>query len=128
MLVTGKGGLVRYNGLLSSLMGGPTASYCVSGEPTVEDAIAAVEIAKKNNCDGILSVGGGSAIDLGKVVAALSTNLNTMHSSSSSSPSTVYTYMEVVGEGKSIEQKPLPHIAVPTTSGAPLVTHFIIFK
>ena len=117
MLVTGKGGLTRHADLLKSLGSGAIASYCVSGEPTVEDAESAVDIAKRNGCDGVLSIGGGSAIDLAKVVAALTTNLNTVHSSSPATPTTVYMYMEVVGEGKSIEKKPLPHIAVPTTSG-----------
>jgi alcohol dehydrogenase class IV len=116
MLVTGKGGLTRHADLLKSLGSGDIVSYCVSGEPTVEDAESAVDIAKRNGCDGVLSIGGGSAIDLGKVVAALATNLNTTYSSQTT-PTTVYTYMEVVGEGKAIEKKPLPHIAVPTTSG-----------
>ena len=49
-------------------------------------------------------MGGGSALDLGKAVAALMTNKGD-----------VYDYMEVVGKGLPIQNAPLPSIAVPTT-------------
>ena len=50
--------------------------------------------------------GGGSALDLGKAVAALMTNSGD-----------VYDYLEIVGKGLPIKNKPAPLIAVPTTSG-----------
>jgi alcohol dehydrogenase class IV len=55
----------------------------------------------------ILAVGGGSAIDLAKAVAALATNR---------APSVV-DFLEGVGRGLAITQPPLPFVAVPTTSG-----------
>ena len=39
----------------------------MSGEPTVTDAREATSLAITKGCDGVVSVGGGSAIDLGKV-------------------------------------------------------------
>jgi alcohol dehydrogenase class IV len=56
----------------------------------------------------VLAVGGGSAIDLGKAVAAMATNRQ--------SP-TVQDYLEGVGHGLKIEQPPLPVVAMPTTAG-----------
>ena len=53
-----------------------------------------------------LRSGGGSALDLGKAVAALMTNSGD-----------VYDYLEIVGKGLPIKNKPVPLIAVPTTSG-----------
>ena len=78
--------------------------FAIAGEPTVEDAKQATEKALKSGCDGVLTVGGGSALDLGKAVAALMTNRGD-----------VYDYMEVVGKGQPIQNTPLPCIAVPTT-------------
>ena len=78
--------------------------FAIGGEPTVADAKQATDKALKAGCDGVLSVGGGSALDLGKAVAALMTN----HGD-------VYDYMEVVGKGQPIQNTPLPSIAVPTT-------------
>ena len=54
----------------------------------------------------MISIGGGSAIDLGKSVAALVTN-----------PGDIFDHLEVIGKGLPITNKPLPYIAVPTTSG-----------
>jgi alcohol dehydrogenase class IV len=55
---------------------------------------------------GVLSIGGGSAMDLGKAVAALMTNKGD-----------IFDYLEVIGKGKAITELPAPLICVPTTSG-----------
>ena len=60
----------------------------------------------------MVSLGGGSAIDLGKAAAALFTNLTESEPGQS-----VLTFVEVVGEGRAIQRPPVPFIAVPTTSG-----------
>jgi alcohol dehydrogenase class IV len=39
---------------------GKYALFTVSNEPTVEDALAAVEVAKREGCDCVLAIGGGS--------------------------------------------------------------------
>ena len=112
LLVTGSSGVRRQKELfvkvfdLTSIDDLSLPCYSVMGEPTTDDAIQAVTLAKQNNCDGVLSVGGGSCIDLGKAVAALVTNNKD-----------IFEYMEVVGKGQPIENLPLPFIAVPTTSG-----------
>lgn len=107
-VVTGKGGAVRLNGLFKA--SGVELTYditfAVGGEPTVEDAKNATDKALAAGCDGVLCVGGGSALDLGKAVAALMTNRGD-----------IYDYLEVVGKGQAIQHLPVPCIAVPTTSG-----------
>lgn len=58
--------------------------------------------------DFLLALGGGSAIDLAKAVAAMVTN----HESP-----TVKDYLEGVGRGLKIVRDPLPVLAMPTTAG-----------
>jgi len=58
--------------------------------------------------DFVLAIGGGSAIDLGKAVAAMATNRE--------SPN-VRDYLEGVGSGLKITSAPLPVLAMPTTAG-----------
>ena len=80
--------------------------YIVSGEPTVQTARDGVALYRKEGCDFVVAVGGGSVIDAGKAIAALVTN--------SGEP---LDYLEVVGRGASFEHSPAPFIAVPTTAG-----------
>ena len=79
----------------------------VSGEPTVESVQAAVERARAEGCEGVLAVGGGSAIDCGKAVAGLLGN-------GSADP---LDHLEVVGRGRPLDRPALPFVAVPTTAG-----------
>jgi alcohol dehydrogenase class IV len=80
--------------------------FPVAGEPTVELVRSGVVAARDIGCDVVVAVGGGSAIDAGKAIAALATN--------SGEP---LDYLEVVGQGRPLESPPLPFIAVPTTAG-----------
>jgi alcohol dehydrogenase class IV len=83
----------------------------ISHEPTVDDVDAAVEQVRTSGlreCDFVLAVGGGSAMDLGKAVAALAIN---------DGSSTVKDYLEGVGRGLKLERPPLPVMAMPTTAG-----------
>jgi alcohol dehydrogenase class IV len=57
-------------------------------------------------CDVIVSLGGGSAIDAGKAIAAIAAN--------GGEP---LEFLEVVGKGRALVAPPLPFIAVPTTAG-----------
>ncbi len=82
------------------------ALLMVHGEPTVEDARRGAALAREAGCDVVVAIGGGSAIDLGKAVAALAAN-----------PGDVLDYLEVVGRGQALTQDPLPVAAVPTTAG-----------
>ncbi len=107
-VVTGKGGAARLDGLFqaSGVVLTDNVTFAVEGEPTVDDARSATDKALAAGCDGVLCVGGGSALDLGKAVAALMTNRGD-----------IYDYLEVVGKGLPIQHTPVPCIAVPTTSG-----------
>ena len=67
----------------------------------------------ESKCDGIVAIGSGSALGWESCRNA-ATNIGT---DVDGSISNIYTYLESVGEGKSIKLKPLPLIAVPTTSG-----------
>ena len=115
-LITGASGLTRYEKYLGEVYPILTSigSFKIGGEPTIEDTMEAYEAAMKSNCDGIIALGGGSAIDLGKAIAALVTNIGTDVDGKTSD---IYTYLESVGEGKGIKNRPLPMIAIPTTSG-----------
>lgn len=78
----------------------------VSGEPTTDLAARLIEKARNAGCDLVIGIGGGSVIDMGKIIAALLTN-----------PGDLMDYMEVIGGGKKIALQPLPYIAIPTTAG-----------
>lgn len=67
----------------------------------------AVDVAVANAVNCVVGFGGGSALDLGKAVAALVAN--------GGEP---LDYLEVVGAGKKLTKPSLPYIAVPTTAGA----------
>lgn len=56
--------------------------------------------------DGLIAIGGGSVLDMTKALAGL---IPAKHP--------VMTYLEVVGDGRALEQQPLPWIAIPTTAG-----------
>jgi alcohol dehydrogenase class IV len=79
----------------------------VGGEPAVEDVRAAVALARAEGCQGVVSVGGGSAIDFGKAVAGLLGN-------GAEDP---LEHLEVVGRGRPLARPALPFAAVPTTAG-----------
>lgn len=78
----------------------------VSGEPTVDGARDAVAVAREHGAQAVVSVGGGSVIDLGKTVAMLLGN--------GGDP---LDYLEVVGRGQPITKASAAFAAVPTTAG-----------
>jgi alcohol dehydrogenase class IV len=79
----------------------------VGHEPTLDAARAAVKEAQDERVDVVVGIGGGSVIDLAKAVAALATN--------GGDP---LDYLEVIGRGRPLVERPLPIVAVPTTAGA----------
>jgi alcohol dehydrogenase class IV len=81
-------------------------TFNVAAEPTTILAKEAVELARRNKCDLVLSIGGGSVLDTGKVVAAMLTNIGELED-----------YLEVVGAGKPLDADSAAHIAIPTTAG-----------
>lgn len=78
----------------------------ISGEPTPESINAATAKARAFQPDLLIALGGGSVIDTAKAVAALLTN-----------EGAVEEFLEGVGTGRTINNAPLPMIAIPTTSG-----------
>src|SRR6478672_11489372 len=50
------------------------ATYSVRHEPTLDDAREATALAREHGAELVVACGGGSAIDLGKAVAALLAN------------------------------------------------------
>jgi alcohol dehydrogenase class IV len=75
-------------------------------EPTLADVQSAVDLGRAKAVNVIVSIGGGSVIDLGKAAAALIP---------SSSPA--LEHLEIVGNARPLSAPPLPFIALPTTSG-----------
>ncbi len=82
------------------------ATFSISGEPTAATAKSAVKQAREAESNLVISIGGGSALDTGKVVAAMLTNSGQLED-----------YLEVVGDSKPLTQCPVPNIAIPTTAG-----------
>ncbi|CAN5460196.1 iron-containing alcohol dehydrogenase [soil metagenome] len=74
--------------------------------PTEAAVLAAAERYKASGCDGLIAVGGGSAIDCAKGVAIAATH---------EGPLTSYATIE--GGSPKITERAAPLIAVPTTSG-----------
>lgn len=74
----------------------------VQPEPVEENVIESVDIFKNNNCDSVVGIGGGSAIDVAKAVAMLAKNGG--------------KFANYVGIDK-VPIKGFPLIALPTTAG-----------
>lgn len=83
-----------------------TCTVQIEGEPTVDQIKEGVSFARTNQIDLVIAYGGGSVIDAGKAISGLATNSGD-----------TYDYLEVVGAGTPLTEKPLPFIAIPTTSG-----------
>ncbi|MBY7144298.1 iron-containing alcohol dehydrogenase [Virgibacillus sp. NKC19-3] len=75
----------------------------VESEPTDSYVAEALDIFKKEQCDIVISLGGGSCIDTAKAIAVLATN-----------GGYIGDYM---GAKKLADSDPIPHIAIPTTAG-----------
>jgi alcohol dehydrogenase class IV len=74
--------------------------------PTEAAVRAAVSVYRENRCDGLIAVGGGSAIDCAKGVAIAATHDGPLK-----------TYATIEGGSPLITAKVAPLIAVPTTAG-----------
>lgn len=83
-----------------------THTFAVKKEPDIQTINHGAGLGKENNCDLVIGIGGGSALDSGKAIAALLNN-----------PGELYDYLEVVGHGRKLKNPSLPYIAIPTTAG-----------
>jgi alcohol dehydrogenase class IV len=106
-VVTGRTG-ERAEQLLEQLkeQGIRSFTFNVPGEPTVAMVKTGVKQARQAKSDLVIAVGGGSALDTGKAIAAMLTNSGELED-----------YLEVVGRGKPLSRDPVPNIAIPTTAG-----------
>ncbi len=81
-------------------------TFSISGEPSIELVQDGLHVAREHRSDVIIDLGGGSALDTAKAIAALLTN-----------PGDPLDYLEVIGRGQALSQTPLPCLAIPTTAG-----------
>lgn len=77
----------------------------ITTEPTLEQAESLVKFAKNSNCDLVIGLGGGSVLDVAKLVAVLVTH-----------EGNVVEYLNLSGH-KKLKDKGIPKIIIPTTSG-----------
>ena len=70
--------------------------------PTLAHVSEAAELARLENCDMVVGLGGGSAIDSAKAIALAATN-----------PGNYWEYVK----GREVENAALPIVAIPTTAG-----------
>ena len=107
LVVTGRDGS-RSQGLLERLgaHGLKPSIFSLAGEPTLAGVREGVARARAGQTDLVIAFGGGSALDAGKAIAALAVN-----------EGDPLDYLEVIGQGRPLAQRPLPCIAIPTTAG-----------
>ena len=84
----------------------PAITFSVPGEPTTDIVLDAVRRARENDCNIVIGMGGGSALDAGKAIAALLTNGGDL-----------LDYLEVVGRNRPLTKPSAPYLAIPTTAG-----------
>ena len=81
--------------------------------PKWSDIMAALDLFRKSSCDLILAVGGGSAIDIGKMISYLALQ-----------PGSPETYLQA---GVKPAEPVIPLVAIPTTAGSGSeATHFAV--
>jgi len=107
LVVTGKNPQ-RAEPLLKLLKenGAAATTFSVSGEPQIQTVRDGVALAKRENCDWVIGMGGGSVIDAGKAIAAMMKN-----------EGDVLDYVEIIGQGKELAKRPARYLAIPTTAG-----------
>jgi len=81
-------------------------TFHVTKEPNIQTIEAGLALSRLSKCKFVIGFGGGSVIDAAKAIAVLMTNNGSL-----------LDYLEVIGQGKPITQKPAEVIAVPTTAG-----------
>ncbi len=107
LIVTGRS--VERARQVGEVLAGEGVSHTVfhlANEPTVDDVRHGAELARFERCDVVIGIGGGSALDAAKAMAALLTN-----------PGDLFDYLEVVGRGQPLTRLAAPCVAIPTTAG-----------
>ena len=83
-----------------------SATFSVCGEPEIKTVGEGVALAKQEKCGVVIAIGGGSALDAGKAIAAMLANAGEL-----------LDYLEVIGRGQALTRPSVPFIAIPTTAG-----------
>ncbi|MDD2216840.1 MAG: iron-containing alcohol dehydrogenase [Eubacteriales bacterium] len=79
----------------------------IEANPLKDTVTRGAEFCKANGCDFIVALGGGSCIDAAKAIALMAVN-----------PGDLWDYVAAgSGKGMDTQYKPLPLVAIPTTSG-----------
>ena len=114
MVVISCGKSARKNGSLDLVLsqleaaGVSTVVYDgIEANPNWDSIDRGGALCRENGCDFVVALGGGSVIDSGKMIAILGTN-----------PGSIWDYVSTgTGGNRPIAVKPLPLVAIPTTSG-----------
>ena len=114
LVVIGVSGAMRKHGYLDTVIGylrnnGAEAVVYdkILPNPLVEHVEEGAQVARKNKCDFVLGLGGGSTIDSAKSIAVMAVN-----------PGRYWDYLNGgSGGGKTPAQGALPIVAIPTTAG-----------
>lgn len=104
LVVSGKS--VERSASLRKRLPVPSVVYAIPGEPTLAMVDDGRALAARERCDVVIALGGGSAIDAGKAIAALAGR-----------PDPLLDHMEVIGKAQPLPSPGLPCIAIPTTAG-----------
>ena len=83
-----------------------TTTLRAASEPTIALVEHGLTQARREQCDVVVALGGGSVIDAGKAISALLTN-----------DAPVRDYLEVIGKARPLANRAAPFIAIPTTAG-----------
>jgi len=78
----------------------------VTPNPTDRDAAAGLAAYRAGDCDGLVAIGGGSALDCGKLVQVLTTH-----------PPPLSRYDDAAGGDRFVKDDMPPLVAIPTTAG-----------
>ena len=114
LIVITSGKSIRANGTLDRVQDLLAKNNCesvvydkIQANPTKDQVMAGATMAKAEKCDFVIGLGGGSPIDSAKAIASMATN-----------PGDLWDYIASgSGKGKTMQEKPLPIIAVTTTAG-----------
>lgn len=114
LIVTSAGPSMKkygYLGRVESLLQNAGVSYVIFNKiltnPTKTHVMEGAKLAKENNCDFVIGLGGGSSIDASKSIAIMATN-----------PGDYWDYVSGgSGKGLPVTHDPLPIVAITTTAG-----------
>lgn len=84
----------------------PVETFAIASEPTTDDVIRGAATARAAGCDCVVGIGGGSALDGAKAIAAAMTN-----------DGDLFDYLEVIGRAQPLHHPAVPIVAIPTTAG-----------